>query len=74
MVVGFLDEVFHHLRWQDDLAGILERLVHWNHPILGQIDDIVPLEEQAISDFGDEGFEITITPNFGFAILLFFEK
>ena len=56
VIVGFLDEMLHHLRWHNHLARVIERLVHWNHFVLRQVDEIIPLEEQAISDFADDGY------------------
>ena len=56
VIVGFLDEMLHHLRRQNHLVGPIERLVYGNHLILRQIDEIVPLEEQAISDSADDGY------------------
>jgi hypothetical protein len=54
--VGLLDEMFYHPRWQDHLAWIIERLVDRNHLILGQVDDVVSLEEQVVDDSGDERY------------------
>ena len=56
VIGGFLDEMFHHLRRQNHLAGPIERLVYGNHLILRQIDEIIPLEEQAISNSGDDRY------------------
>jgi hypothetical protein len=51
---SFLDEMLHHLRWQNHLTRIIERPIYRDHTILGQIDEIIPLEEQAVSDFAND--------------------
>lgn len=55
MGIGFLYEVFYHLRGEYHLAWYIEGLVYLDHLVLGQVEEVVTFEEPVIQDFSNDG-------------------